>query len=50
MAGASYLKKKGLSGAFCAWIKALTNDLSAELPPPPRGGVGWGGDSQGKFG
>lgn len=52
MAGASYLKKKGLSGAFCAWIKALTNDLSAELPPPPPwwGGVGWGGDSQGKFG
>lgn len=46
MAGASYLKKKGLSGAFCAWIKALTN----ELPPPPCGGVGWGGDSQGKFG
>lgn len=43
MAGASYLKKKGLSGAFCAWIKTLTNDLSAELPPPFRGGVGWGG-------
>lgn len=40
MAGAPYLKKNGLSGAFCAWIKALTDDLSAELtpPPPPCGG------------
>jgi len=53
VAGAPYLKKNGLSGAFCAWIKALTDDLSAELPPPLPlwwGGVGWGGDSQGKFG
>lgn len=26
------------SGTFCTWIKALTDDLSAELIPP---GVGW---------